>query len=134
MHQSQHPLTGRDEPNGSCRRILGQGSPAAPQDRDEQGKGWSWLRWPQQVLEESRGWKLCQALPLLIPGLGGSAPTAASMEQLSLPSWGTGNVQRIPLKTKTNKTIWVINKRVTWSLGGAAVLPRGLSQEPLPAR
>lgn len=53
------------------------------------------------------------------PRPGGSAPTAAPTEQLSPPSWGTGNVQRIFFK-KTYKMIGVINKKVRWSVWGAA--------------
>lgn len=65
---------------GRCRRRAGAGSGC-----------------PQQLLEGSRCWELT-------PGLGGSAPTAVSTEQLSVPSRGTGNVQRIPLKNNhTNR-------------------------------
>lgn len=96
-------------------RIPSQGSLGTGRSRRRAGAG---LGWPQQLLEQSR----CRELT---PGLGGSAPSAASTEQLSLPSRGTGNVQQVPLKNqKPYKTIWVINKRVTWSLWGAAVLAR----------
>lgn len=69
MHQS-HPLTARDEPG----RL---------QEDPEPGK-------------LSRRVELAWVAPAWPGGAGGSAPTAAPTEQLSPPSWGTGNVQRIP--------------------------------------
>lgn len=128
MHQSQHPL-----PAGMGPTAPEPGKLSSPlrtgtgRSRRRAGAG---LGWPQQLLEQSRCWELT-------PGLGGSAPTAAATEQLSLPSRGTGNVQQIPLKKKKSyKTIWVINKKSHVVTVGSCCPSQGLgrSQEPAPAR
>lgn len=59
--------------------------------------------------------------PCLCPpqGWGALLPLQHPQSSSAPPSWGTGNVQRIPLKKY--KMIGVINKKVTWWVWGAAV-------------